>query len=263
MAEGSPPVLYRSGDGVAEIRFNRPQRLNAIGVEVAEGFEAAVGRALGDPSVRVVVVSAEGRAFVAGGDLSVFHTSDDKPAAASRLIRPLHRAIARLADAPVITLGSLKGAVAGAGVSIATNLDLAIAAQDTVFNLAYARIGASPDCGASFSLPRLVGLRRALEIALLSEDIGATEALALGLVNRVVPAAELEAETARLAARLAAGAPAAQGRIKRLMRQSLERDLQTQLDAEAQAFAECAATGDFAGAVAAFLERRAPHFNGR
>mgnify|MGYP002622210113 CR=1 FL=1 len=154
-------------------------------------------------------------------------------------------------------------AVAGAGVSIATNLDLAIAAQDTVFNLAYARIGASPDCGASFSLPRLVGLRRALEIALLSEDIGAAEALALGLVNRVVPAAELEAETARLAARLAAGAPAAQGRIKRLMRQSLERDLQTQLDAEARAFAECAATEDFAGAVAAFLERRAPHFNGR
>ncbi|MGI6855201.1 enoyl-CoA hydratase/isomerase family protein [Mesorhizobium sp. 1B3] len=263
MSEQEPAVRFRVADGVAEIRFNRPARLNALDVETACGFEAAADRALDDPSVRVIVVSAEGRGFVAGGDLQHFHRSQDRAAAAAELIGPMHRALARLAKAPVITLGSLKGAVAGAGMSIALNLDLAIAAEDTVFNLAYSRIGAPPDCGASFALPRLVGLRRALEIALLSDDIDALQALALGIVNRVVPVADLESETTRLAARLAAGAPAAQGRIKALMRESLARDLPWQLDAEAAAFAECASTEDFSGAVAAFLEKRKPQFNGR
>lgn len=263
MTTSDPAVLFRVADGIADIRFNRPKRLNAISVEVAEGFEAAVERALADSSVRVIVVSAEGRAFVAGGDLSVFHGSDDRQRAASSLIDPLHRALARLAEAPAITLGSLKGAVAGAGVSLALSLDLAIAAEDAVFNLAYAKVGASPDGGASFALPRLVGLRRALEIALLSEDIDAATALDLGLVNRVVPLADLEAETRALAARLAAGAPAAQSRIKALMRGSFERTLPAQLDAEAAAFSECAATEDFGGAVTAFLERRSPRFTGR
>ena len=263
MTLDASPVLLRSGEGVAEITFNRPARLNALNVELSEAFEAAVETALADDSTRVVVVSAAGRAFVAGGDLSVFHATADKAAAVTRLIDPLHRAIVRLAEVPVITLGSLKGAVAGAGVSLALNLDLAIAADDTVFNLAYARIGASPDCGASYALPRLVGLRRALEIALLCEDIPASEALALGLVNRVVPLAELEAKTTELALRLARGAPAAQARIKKLMRQSLERDLPTQLDGEASAFGECARTADFAGAITAFMERRKPEFTGR
>ncbi len=263
MTTSDPAVLFRAADGIADIRFNRPKRLNAISVEVSEGFEAAVEQALVDSSVRVIVVSAEGRAFVAGGDLSVFHSSDDRQRAASSLIDPLHRALARLAEAPAITLGSLKGAVAGAGVSLALNLDLAIAADDAVFNLAYAKVGASPDGGASFALPRLVGLRRALEIALLSEDIDAATALDLGLVNRVVPLADLEAETRALAVRLAAGAPAAQSRIKALMRGSFERTLPAQLDAEAAAFSECAATEDFGGAVAAFLERRTPRFTGR
>lgn len=258
MAAQSPPVLFRSANGIAEIRFNRPARLNALSVEVAEGFEAAVGQALDDPTLRVVVISAEGRAFVAGGDLDHLHRADDKAAAAAELIGPMHRGLARLAASPAITLGSLKGAVAGAGMSIALNLDLAVAAEDTVFNLAYARIGTSPDCGASYALPRLVGLRRALEIALLSDNIDAGQALTLGLVNRVVPVDALETETTKLAARLAAGAPAAQGHIKTLMRQSLQRDFEAQLDAEAAAFAECARTRDFAEAVAAFMRKREP-----
>ena len=263
MTTPPPAILFRVADGVAEIRFNRPARLNALDVEVAEGFEAAAGQAVADPAVRVIVVSAEGRAFVAGGDLTHFQRAADRRAAAAGLIGPMHRALARLAESSAITIASLKGAVAGAGMSIALNLDLAVAAEDTVFNLAYARIGASPDCGASFALPRLVGLRRALEIALLSDNIDASQALALGLVNRVVPPEKLEAETATLAGRLAGGAPAAQGAIKALMRRSLERDLPAQLDAEAAAFADCASTEDFAGAVAAFLEKRKPQFSGR
>lgn len=259
----SDPIVVASAGGVAEIRFNRPERLNALDVDLARAFEAAAARVTADPDVRVVVVSSAGRAFVAGGDLAHFHRAADKPAAAAELIDPIHAGLKALARSPQIVICSLKGAVAGAGMSLALGLDLAIAADDATFNLAYARVAASPDCGGSWALPRLVGYRRALEIALLSETIDAAEALRLGLVNRVVPRADLEAETAKLAARLAAGPAVAQGNIKSLMRLSLDRDHAAQLDAEARAFGECAATADFTEAVNAFLGKRKPQFIGR
>lgn len=258
MTAADPAVLFSSDDGIAEIRFNRPARLNVVSVELAEAFEDAVGRAVSHPATRVIVVSAQGRSFMAGGDLTVFRGSEDPSAAAASLIHPMHRGLTRLAAAPAITLGSLKGKIAGAGMSLALNLDLAIAADDTTMNLAYARIGTSPDCGATYALPRLVGLRRALEIALLSEDIDAAHALDLGLVNRIVASADLERETAKLARRLASGAPAAQARTKELLRNSFDRSLHGQLNSEAQAFAQCATTDDFKRAVAAFLDRRNP-----
>lgn len=263
MPQDNPPLLYRSGEGVAEIRFNRPERLNVLDVETARGFRDAVGKALADDAVHVIVVSSEGRAFVAGGDLIHFHKAADKQAAAAELIGPLHEALKLLAQSPKITLVSLKGAVAGGGMSLALNFDLAVAAADTRFTLAYSAIGASPDCGGSWALPRLVGLRKAMEIALLSDTIGAEEALRLGLVNRVVPLEELEAETARLANRLASGASIALGRIKALLRASAGRSFDAQLDAEAQSFAACTQTEDFNGAIDAFLNKRKPEFHGR
>jgi 2-(1,2-epoxy-1,2-dihydrophenyl)acetyl-CoA isomerase len=256
----SEPVLVSSRDGVAEIRFNRPDRLNALDVELARGFAAAVASVSADPAVRVIVVSSEGRAFVAGGDLAHFRRAPDKTAAAAELIDPIHGALKTLAAAPQIVIGSLKGPVAGGGMSLALGLDLLVAADDATFNLAYARVAASPDCGGSWALPRLVGFRRALEIALLSETIDATEALRLGLVNRVVPRAALEDETARLAARLAAGPAVSQATTKALMRRSLDRTHGEQLDAEARGFGECAATADFTEAVDAFFEKRKPVF---
>lgn len=259
----SDPVLVSIAGGIAELRFNRPDRLNALDVELAEGFGAAVARVTADPAVRVIVVSSEGRAFVAGGDLAHFRRADDKVAAAAELIDPIHGALKQLAAAPQIVVGSLRGAVAGGGMSLALGLDLLVAADDSTFNLAYARVAASPDCGGSWALPRLVGYRRALEIALLSETIDAQEALRLGLVNRVVPRAALEEETASLAARLAAGPAVSSARIKALMRRSLDRTHAEQLDAEAQGFAACAATADFAEAVEAFFEKRRPVFTGR
>lgn len=262
MQTNDAPVIYSSADGIAEIRFNRPDRLNVLDLEMAQAFAAAVERVTADETLRVVVISSEGRAFVAGGDLAHFQTSQDRRAAAAELIDPLHGALKMLAAAPVISLGSVKGAVAGAGMSLALNFDLLVAADDATFNLAYARIGAPPDCGGSWALPRLVGVRRALEIALLSDTVGADEALRLGLANRIVPRDQLEAETARLAARLAAGAPMAQARIKELMRTSLGNAYAEQLDAEAQAFGDCAVTDDFSEAVEAFFARRKPVFKG-
>jgi 2-(1,2-epoxy-1,2-dihydrophenyl)acetyl-CoA isomerase len=163
--------------------------------------------------------------------------------------------------APVIA--SLHGAVAGAGLSLAMACDLAIAAEGTRFSFAYARLGASCDLGGSWHLPRIVGLRRALEISLLGDTFDAGQALQLGLVNRVVPADRLADETRQVAERLAAGAPLALGQLKRLMREASSRDLPAQLAAERAAFAACVETQDFHEGVTAFLARRAPRYEGR
>lgn len=260
MSENSLAVLYSSAGGIAHIRFNRPERLNAINVEVANQFEEAVGCAIADESVRVVTISAEGRGFVAGGDLTFLREARDRRAAAAKLIDPIHAALKALSDSPKISIGSLKGAVAGAGMSIALNLDLLIAAENTTFNLAYARVATSPDCGGSWALSMLVGFRKALEIALLSESLDAATAEKLGLINRIVPQDTLDEETARLAQRLAAGPAFAQGRIKSLLRRAGERTYNEQLDWEAGSFGDCAVTEDFGEALEAFFTKREPQF---
>lgn len=255
--DGDQPVIAETRGAIAHIIFNRPDRLNALDLATALGFRSAVAAAVDDRDVRVIVIRAEGRAFVAGGDLVYLHEAQDKPAAAHELIEPMHGALLALAQAPQLVVGSLKGAVAGGGMSLALGgLDLAIAADDTVFNMAYAAIGASPDCGGTWALPRLVGLRRALAMTLLCESVDAGQALALGLVNKVVAREALDAETDALAARLARIAPAAAAHTKALLRASLEHGYAEQLDRERDSFAACAATADFAGLVSAFLSRR-------
>jgi 2-(1,2-epoxy-1,2-dihydrophenyl)acetyl-CoA isomerase len=247
---------------VGEIRFNRPQRLNALDVSLGEAFRKAVETLTENGAVSVIVLRGEGRAFMAGGGLDHFRKTDDKAAAAMDLIGPAHAALTRLAEAPQIVIASVHGPVAGAGMSITLGADLAVAADTTVFNFAYGRIGASPDCGGSWALPRLVGPRRALEIALFSESIDAAEALRLGLVNRVVPLGDLATTTDALAARLAQGPAVSQGRIKALMRNALDRSYPEQLAAEAESFATCARTADFAEAIDAFFAKRPATFTG-
>ncbi len=251
-------VLIEIEKGVAAIRFNRPERLNALSMEVACGFADAIDSVLADSSVRVITVSGAGRAFLAGGDLAHFRGAADRGAAAAELIDPIHSALKKLAAAPPITIAVLHGAVVGAGMSIAMGLDLAIAADTTVMNVAYGKVAASPDCGGSWALVRHVGLRRAMEMALLSDDIPAEQALALGLVSKVVAAADLQ--TDKLTARLLAGGSFANGQIKKLMRGALDHDYHDQLALEAASFAACARTDDFAEAVTAFLDKRRPVF---
>ena len=261
MTQPTAPLLYQRDGAIARIRFNRPEVLNAIDGAMARAFRDACRAIAGDPAVRVVVVSGEGRAFMAGGDVARF--LEDPAAIPETLIDPMHEGLRLLTELPAPVLASLHGAVAGAGMSLALACDLAIAAEGTKFNLAYAKLGASCDLGASWSLPRLVGLRRALEIALLCETLHTAEALRLGLVNRVVPPEALADETERIAASLAAGAPMANGLLKHLMRESFSSDLPTQLQAERDSFGRCAESRDFNEAVAAFLEKRPPSFEGR
>ena len=174
----------------------------------------------------------------------------------------LHRAVLALRRALKPVVASVHGAVAGAGVSLVVAADFVIAAADTQFTLAYSRIGASPDGGATWFLPRLVGYQKALELMLLSEAVDAATMQALGVVNRVVPAADLERETRRVVERLANGPTLAYAATKKLANQGFVNSLPQHLDEEAQAFARCAATHDFAEGVTAFVEKRKPVFKG-
>lgn len=256
-------ILTSLAEGVAEIRFNRPHVLNSIDVAMAEGLREAARRLTADPAVRVIVLAGEGRAFIAGGDLDFLRKAgEDAPAAANRLIRPVHEGLEILAGCRQPVLASLKGPVAGGGAGIAMAADIAIAADDLKFSMAYIHVGASPDCGASYSLPRLVGLRNALAMAFFGETIGAEEALRLGLVNKVVPRAALEEETAAIARQLARAAPLALARTKALLRKAGGRTLAEQLEAERENFAALAATGDFREGLDAFFAKRPPGFTG-
>lgn len=255
------PVLLDCDGPIARLRLNRPERLNAVDREMAESLADAAEQVANDATVRVVVLSGEGRAFMAGGDVASFH-GDGFQTRIDATIRAFHRAVLALTDADKPVLACLHGAVAGGGLSLAMACDLAIAGAGARFTMAYSRLGTSMDGGASLWLPRLVGLRRAMDLALLSDAIDATEALRLGLVNRVVPDDMLEQESLALAQRLAAGPTFAYGRMKRLLRDGLTAVLPDRLEAERRAFLDCAATEDFTEGVAAFLAKRAPGFTG-
>lgn len=258
------PVLLKTDGPIARIAFNRPKVLNALSVEAAAAFLAACKSVAADQGNRVVIIAGEGRAFMAGGDISAFQgPADEVRTRVPTIMEPLHVGLEILAGLPQPVIASLQGAVAGAGMSIALSTDLAIAADSAIFTLAYSKLGTSPDGSSSWTLPRLVGLRKAMEIALLSDVYDAPEALRLGLINRIVPADDLAAETDKLARRLADGPTFAFGRTKALLRGSLDNSLHDQLAAEAAGFGACIGTKDFAEGVSAFLAKRPPIFTGK
>ena len=264
MSVSDQPVLLKVDGPIARIVFNRPKVLNALSVAAAEAFLAACKSVAADSGNRVVIIAGEGRAFMAGGDISAFEGSAaEVRMRVPTIMEPLHEGLEILAGLPRPVVASLQGAVAGAGMSIALSTDLAIAADNAIFTLAYSKLGTSPDGSSSWTLPRLVGLRKAMEIALLSDVYDAPEALRLGLVNSVVPAADLASETDKLARRLADGPTFAFGRTKALLRGSLDNSLHDQLAAEAAGFGACIGTADFAEGVGAFLGKRQPTFKGK
>jgi 2-(1,2-epoxy-1,2-dihydrophenyl)acetyl-CoA isomerase len=245
-------VLTSLSDDIGSIRLNRPEALNTLIPALAEEFREAVQWA-SVSGARVIVLSGVGRAFCAGGDLAYLKEAvENSGSCLEALIEPMHAAIQTLrrTEQPVVV--SLQGGVAGAGMSLALSADLAIAADNTVFALAYSKLGVTLDCGGSWYLPRLVGTRHAMEIALLGDRLDAQHALRLGLVNWVVPVDALEVETARLARRLADISPTAARGIKALMKTGLQRDLPEHLEAEKKSFLTVAQSAGFSEALSTF-----------
>jgi 2-(1,2-epoxy-1,2-dihydrophenyl)acetyl-CoA isomerase len=260
-------VLYDVKDAVATITLNRPKALNALNMELTEGLVAAVDKAATDPNARCVVLTSSSEHFMAGGDLLIFKTwlNEGVEVAQEKLLDifdAVHSTVKKIKtmDKPVIV--SVDGAVAGFGLSLMLACDLAIAADSTALTLAYIKIGASPDGGSTHSLTRIVGVRKAMEIAMLGDHFTATEAKDVGIINRVVPAADLKAETAKLAARLAGGPTHALGHTKRLINAAHDTAIADQLKAEEAAFAASAGTRDFNEGITAFIEKRTPNFIG-
>lgn len=249
---------------IATLQFNRPDVFNAMNEAMILAFRDAAVQLAADASVRVLVISGAGKAFIAGGDVGLFHRRKDTIAGEVKpLGDALHEGVIALRQAAFPVVAQIHGAVAGAGLSLALSCDFAIASEEAQFSSAYARIGVSPDGGSTYFLPRLVGLKKAAELVMLSDTLKAHDALALGLVNRVVATAELESETRQFAARLAKGPTQAYARAKRLLNQSFNTPIRQQLDDEIAFFAECAATADFKEGVTAFVEKRAPVFTGQ
>ena len=263
MSDRAESVLFEQEGGVAVLTLNRPTVLNALDAPMAELFLAHVRAIEARDGVRAILLKGAGKGFCAGGDVSQFLAGGDIVTAIAAIMDPLHEALRVLDSLPQPTIACLHGAVAGGGLSLALACDLAIAAENARFSMAYARIGATPDLAGSFHLPRLVGLRKAKEIALLGETFDAAEALRLGLVNRVVPSEQAEQEALALARRLAEGPTQAYGRIRRLLTSAADHDLAAHLEAEQQTFAESTRTADFREGVTAFLEKRPARFAGR
>lgn len=258
----SEPVLLAIAEGVATVTLNRPAVLNAFDAAMARAFLERVEAMAERDDIRAILIKGEGRGFCAGGDVSQFTSGGDAKAAVEAIIQPLHAGLALLASLPAPTLACLHGPVAGAGFSLALACDLAIAADTAKFTMAYARIGATPDGSGTFHLPRLVGMKKAKELALLGDAITASEARELGLVNRVVAADALASETQALASRLAQGPTQAYARIKRLLEASQGASLAEQLEAERQAFLASTQTADFREGITAFLAKRPARFTG-
>ncbi len=255
-------ILYAVADGIATITFNRPRVMNALDPATIVEFRAVCERAEHDTQARVVVLRGAGPAFVAGGDVASFkeHLADFSIKVVG-LAGDLHRGILALRRAPKPVIASVHGAVAGAGMSIMMACDLILAAEGTQFNMAYSRIATSPDGGASWFLPRLVGYQKAMEWLLLADAVDAAALQSLGVIHRVVAPAELHDATQQLAQRLAAGPSSAYAETKALVNSSSKQILTEHLEAEAQAFARCAAHADFAEGVTAFVEKRKAVFN--
>jgi 2-(1,2-epoxy-1,2-dihydrophenyl)acetyl-CoA isomerase len=258
-------LLTHDEAGVRTLTLNRPDALNAFNEQLKAELQDALKKAERDRSVRCLVITGAGRAFSAGQDLK---ETQDKSAAgkpldfAAELRRNYNPIILKLRTLEIPIIASINGVAAGAGWSLALACDLRIASKAAKFAGAFSKIGLIPDSGMTFTLPRLAGLARALEIAMLGEPIAAEQALHWNLVNEVVEPDMLAARTRELAATLARGATRGLGLIKRAMNAGLINDLEHQLDYEADLQGIAGRTRDHHEGVAAFVEKRTPEFKG-
>jgi 2-(1,2-epoxy-1,2-dihydrophenyl)acetyl-CoA isomerase len=251
-------------DGVARITLNRPDAYNAMSKQMALELMHVSIQCSEDEGIRAVLITGAGKAFCAGGDLTQFAGIKQGLAAhLKEMTTYLHAAMSRFAwmDAPLIA--AVNGVAAGAGMSLAAACDLVIAAQSARFTMAYTKAGLTPDGSSTYYLPRIIGFRRTMELALTNRVLSAAEAVEWGIANRVVADADCLAEASALAAELAKGPTRAFGGVKKMLLMSHNDSLEGQLEREARFIAEMAKGADGPEGIAAFCEKRAPEFIGR
>jgi 2-(1,2-epoxy-1,2-dihydrophenyl)acetyl-CoA isomerase len=258
-------IVVDHEDGVAEITLNRPAVLNPLDLQAADELCEALGRIRREQEARAVLLRGAGRAFSAGGNLQDMRRAlDGNPAEFFEApLQRIHDAALALTRLPLPVVGALHGFVAGAGFNLALCCDLLLCSEETRFHQAFVRIGAVPDTGGTFLLPRRIGMARAMELFLLGDFVDADRALSFGLVNRVVPADDLLTAARALARRLAEGPTRAYAEIKQLALGATTGTLAESLDAERQAQLRIAATSDFREGVRAFFKKRKARFEGR
>ena len=254
-------------DGIVTMIFNRPESRNALSMEMRSMLCDALHDVENDPSVRCVVLKGKGEHFLAGGDVkgmsqTLAQSREELRKQFLRRIHDLNPIMYTMRRMPKPVISSVRGAAAGAGMSIALASDLVISSEDAFFTLAHCHIGTTPDGSATYYLPETVGIKRAMEITLLGDRLDAQTAREWGLINFVVSADRLEAETDKLARRMANGPTYVYGKSKALLYRSLESEFESQLQAEAESFADCASRSDFREGVTAFVEKRKPVFTG-
>lgn len=264
--DGAMPYqcLRLEQDGmIATVTLERPDAANSINLELAQELLQAA-QACDDPGVRAVILTGSGGTFSSGGDLKEFVAQGERVSAHLREVTvPLHAALVRFArlNAPVIT--AVNGVAAGAGMSLACAGDLVLAAESARFTMAYTRVGLSPDGSGTWFIPRLIGHRRAMELALTNRVLSATEAAEWGLVNRVVSDLALMTEAEALARDFAHGPSLAYGATKRLLVATWTNSLEAQLELESRSIAQLGESSDGREGIAAFTEKRKAEFQGR
>lgn len=256
-------LLYETRDGVAYITLNREAAANAINLQMGRDLMLAALRCDEDAGVRAVLIRAKGKIFCAGGDLGSFSSAGEgMPRLLKELTTYLHAAISRFARMRAPVVAAVHGSAAGAGFSLACASDLLVCAESARFTLAYTRVGLTPDGSSTYYLPRLIGTRRALELMLTNRVLSSQEALAWGLVNRVVADDQLAQESESLARQLATGPTLAFGGVKQLLLSSANESLETQMEHEARAIADAARSSDAREGIEAFFAKRRAKFNG-
>jgi len=255
-------ILYAVDQAVATIRLNRPDRRNALTQEMLSELRTAIENIADDDGVRAIVITGEGQTFCSGQDLSIFTGKVEGHTVREAIVKYYKPLILAMADLQKPIIGAINGGAAGAGASLALACDLRIMADDAYLLQAFSNIGLVPDAGSTWFMARLVGYSRALQLCIEAERIPAARCLELGLCNRVVPAASLEAEAQAWAHSLAQRPTLAIGWTKHALGAAVTTTLEASIHLEADLQAQAIATQDHKEGVMAFMQKRAPVFTG-
>lgn len=264
-AQAGPVLLEARYDAIVTLVMNRPDKLNALNIDLATALSQKLGLIAKDESVRSVVLTGAGRAFCAGGDLGLIGKS--RASGATKELEPLLREgmqiVVKMRTMPQPVIAAVNGAAAGAGMNIALAADIRIAAEEAMFGQNFAKVGLFPDYGGTYFLPQLIGPAKAAELFYTGDMIDAKTALRLGIVNHVVAATQLEEEVKALAKKIAQGPPLAVRAVKKALFGSGEKALADALENEVREQMRCFFSEDCGEGIRAFFEKRLPQFRGK